>query len=62
MHNALRRYLGRSKGRAAHLAAAGYDGWMVIEAEQDPVVRNPVIYQTLGLRTLKCIASGAGLA
>lgn len=47
---------------AAHLAAAGYDGWMVIEAEQDPVVRNPVVYQTLGLRTLKGIAGAAGLA
>lgn len=45
-----------------HLKDAGYDGWMVIEAEQDPAVRNPVAYQTLGLRTLKGIAREAGLA
>jgi inosose dehydratase len=25
----------------------------VIEAEQDPQVRNPLLYQTLGLATLK---------
>jgi inosose dehydratase len=35
------------------LKAAGYDGWIVIEAEQDPKVRNPLLYQTLGLATLK---------
>jgi len=43
------------------LAGAGYDGWIVIEAEQDPDVRNPLLYQTLGLATLKRLAKEAGL-
>ena len=43
------------------LAGAGYDGWIVIEAEQDPAVRNPLLYQTLGLATLKRLAKEAGL-
>jgi len=44
------------------LAGAGYDGWIVIEAEQDPKARNPLLYQTLGLATLKRLAKEAGLA
>lgn len=43
------------------LAANGYDGWVVIEAEQDPDVRNPFTYQSLGLKTLKAIAKDVGL-
>lgn len=43
------------------LAEAGYDGWLVIEAEQDPQVRNPLEYQSLGLRSLKAAAAEAGL-
>ncbi|MCE5974873.1 myo-inosose-2 dehydratase [Sinirhodobacter sp. WL0062] len=43
------------------LAGAGYDGWLVIEAEQDPNVRNPLEYQSLGLRSLKAMAREAGL-
>jgi inosose dehydratase len=43
------------------LKGAGYDGWIVIEAEQDPDVRNPFEYQSLGLRTLKAAAAEAGL-
>jgi inosose dehydratase len=43
------------------LAANRYDGWIVIEAEQDPKVRNPLLYQTLGLATLKRQAKEAGL-
>ena len=35
------------------LKGANYDGWIVIEAEQDPHLRNPLMYQTLGLATLK---------
>ncbi|WP_330647033.1 myo-inosose-2 dehydratase (plasmid) [Thioclava litoralis] len=38
----------------------GYDGWIVIEAEQDPHERNPLLYQTLGLHTLKRIAKEVG--
>ncbi|WP_395539875.1 myo-inosose-2 dehydratase [Neotabrizicola sp. sgz301269] len=43
------------------LADASYDGWIVIEAEQDPKIRNPLLYQTLGLATLKRQAKVAGL-
>jgi inosose dehydratase len=43
------------------LAANRYDGWIVIEAEQDPKARNPLLYQTLGLATLKRQAKEAGL-
>ena len=47
------------------LAGAGYgadtDRWLVIEAEQDPEVRNPLLYQTLGLATLKRLARQTGL-
>ncbi len=43
------------------LKDANYDGWIVIEAEQDPKVRNPLLYQTLGLATLKRLAREAGL-
>lgn len=42
-------------------AAHGYDGWLVIEAEQDPAVRNPFEYQSLGLASLKRMAREAGL-
>lgn len=44
------------------LAGEGYDGWLVIEAEQDPVVRDPVAYQSLGLASLRAMAREAGLA
>ncbi|MEN8833062.1 myo-inosose-2 dehydratase [Pacificibacter sp.] len=43
------------------LAISRYDGWIVIEAEQDPDQRNPLMYQTLGLATLKRIAADTGL-
>ncbi|MCZ8079380.1 MAG: myo-inosose-2 dehydratase [Rhodobacteraceae bacterium] len=43
------------------LGKAGYDGWIVIEAEQNPQVRNPLLYQTLGLATLKRLSREAGL-
>lgn len=39
----------------------GYEGWLVIEAEQDPDVRNPYQYQSLGLASLKEMAKSAGL-
>jgi inosose dehydratase len=39
----------------------GYSGWVVIEAEQDPAVRNPQEYQSLGLQALKSMAREAGL-
>ncbi|SDI54816.1 myo-inosose-2 dehydratase [Alloyangia pacifica] len=43
------------------LAEHGYDRWIVIEAEQDPAERNPLLYQTLGLATLRRLAAEAGL-
>ena len=43
------------------LAQAGYDGWLVIEAEQDPQIRNPLHYQSMGLKALKDMARAAGL-
>ncbi|MFH5774990.1 myo-inosose-2 dehydratase [Paracoccus sp. NGMCC 1.201697] len=43
------------------LAQAGYDGWLVIEAEQDPKLRNPLKYQSMGLAALKAAAVEAGL-
>ena len=42
-------------------ALHGYQGWLVIEAEQDALVRNPYEYQSLGLRSLKAFAKRAGL-
>lgn len=38
-----------------------YQGWLVIEAEQDPAVRNPYKYQSMGLAALKQIAADVGL-
>ncbi|GAB4523883.1 MAG: myo-inosose-2 dehydratase [Roseibium sp.] len=43
------------------LKDSGYEGWIVIEAEQDPEVRNPYQYQSLGLKTLKEIAAKVDL-
>ena len=42
-------------------ALHGYQGWLVIEAEQDPSVRLPFEFQSLGLRSLKAFAKRAGL-
>ncbi len=43
------------------LAEAGYQGWLVIEAEQDPAVRDPVKYQSMGLKALVAMAEEVGL-
>ena len=42
-------------------AEHGYSGWIVIEAEQDPAVRSPLLYQGMGLTALKAMARNAGL-
>ncbi len=42
-------------------AEHSYQGWLVIEAEQDPDVRNPFQYQSLGLKSLKAMAREARL-
>ncbi|MBL4812938.1 MAG: myo-inosose-2 dehydratase [Rhodobacteraceae bacterium] len=42
-------------------AQHGYAGWLVIEAEQDPAQRDPLTYQTMGLKALRIMARAAGL-
>jgi len=42
-------------------AEHGYDGWLVIEAEQDPELSDPVRFQSLGLKSLREMAQSAGL-
>jgi inosose dehydratase len=42
-------------------AIRDYSGWLVIEAEQDPAVRDPVRYQSMGLAALRSLARRAGL-
>lgn len=39
------------------LRGAGYDGWVVVEAEQDPSVADPATYATLGYRNLRRFAA-----
>ena len=43
------------------LAAAGYSGWIVVEAEQDPAIANPRAYAGLGLGVLRGQAVLSGL-
>lgn len=38
-----------------------YQGWLVVEAEQDPAVANPLTYATLGYNNLSQLAKDAGL-
>jgi inosose dehydratase len=44
------------------LRRAGYAGWLVVEAEQDPAKAHPLTYATLGFTNLKRAAVDAGLA
>lgn len=48
-------------GVLRELAAAGYTGWLVVEAEQDPRIYNPATYAELGFRNLAGFAEAAGL-
>ncbi len=43
----------------APLARAGYAGWLVVEAEQDPVVANPLQYARMGHDYLERVAADA---
>ena len=43
------------------VARAGYCGWLVQEAEQDPAVHDPYVYQSMGLASLKAVAREVGL-
>lgn len=42
-------------------AKHGYQGWLVIEAEQDSATRNPLQYQSMGHEALREMARQAGL-
>ena len=42
-------------------ADAGYQGWLVIEAEQDSAVREPYHYQKMGFEALRRMARSTGL-
>lgn len=42
-------------------AEHGYQGWLVIEAEQDSAVRDPLHYQRMGYEALRRMAIAAGL-
>jgi inosose dehydratase len=42
------------------LAARGYQGWLVVEAEQDPAKAPPLQYAMMGFRNLRAAATGAG--
>lgn len=45
---------------AKRLAAIGYEGWFVVEAEQDPVKAPPLEYARIGHRALSAALTGAG--
>ena len=44
------------------LAPIGYDGWLVVEAEQDPARAHPLTYARLGFENLKRAAETAGFS
>jgi inosose dehydratase len=44
------------------LKDAGYAGWLVVEAEQDPAKAHPLTYATLGYRNLRRMAEEAGFS
>lgn len=41
----------------APLVAQGYDGWIVVEAEQDPAIADPLTYARLGHTTLHALTN-----
>ena len=47
---------------AALLAEIGYSGWVVVEAEQDPAIANPLEMAQIGHRTLTKAFTDAGFA
>ncbi len=44
------------------LAQAGYSGWLVVEAEQDPAKAHPLTYARMGFANLRRAAEAAGFA
>jgi len=43
------------------LKASNYQGWLVVEAEQDPAVAHPLTYATFGANNLKKFCAESGL-
>ncbi len=43
------------------LSRHGYEGWLVVEAEQDPAKAHPLTYATMGYRNLYRLVTQAGL-
>lgn len=43
------------------LKTANYQGWLVVEAEQDPAVAHPLTYATMGFRHLRQLCDQAGI-
>ncbi len=43
------------------LRSAGYAGWLVVEAEQDPAVAHPLTYARMGFANLSRAVAAAGL-
>lgn len=47
---------------AEELKKFNYEGWLVVEAEQDPAIANPFIFAVAGYKHLKDVVTAAGLA
>ena len=47
---------------ARRLAAMDYDGWIVVEAEQDPAKAPPLEYSRMGYEHILAVCAAAGLA
>jgi inosose dehydratase len=47
-------------GSLKHLCGSGYEGWLVVEAEQDPRKAHPLTYARLGYENLLALARAAG--
>jgi inosose dehydratase len=45
---------------ARTLAEIGYEGWVIVEAEQDPAKADPLQYSRIGLRTMTAALTAAG--
>ncbi|AWK41624.1 myo-inosose-2 dehydratase [Photorhabdus laumondii] len=43
------------------LKKQNYEGWLVVEAEQDPAIAHPLTYATMGYNNLRKFARDAGL-
>ena len=43
------------------LKAADYNGWLVVEAEQDPAVAHPLTYAKMGYENLRQLCADAGI-